>query len=169
LLLGTPSLLARILHTYLLTPIPSEPAPHALALLRVLADASRAGAATLGEPADALLRSLAAPSDASPFDQSLGAALDAGTLGVFAALARYGLAADIVAGAAALLTDIGPYVRAASLPSSPGTARAWRTVARAHLALVRALLVCATNPHGTDPPHALPWSQASARGWVRTR
>ncbi|KAI5118017.1 hypothetical protein M0805_003454 [Coniferiporia weirii] len=160
----TPRLVANIVHTFLLTPIPPVeggplPDPLALRLLCTLAHSSRVLARSLEGPADALLRFIttATPPSASPFPIPLAEALLCRTLELYAALAKYGIYASVATTAAEQFGQLSAYIFSGSEVSA-GLRVAW-------LRLLSEWLVCARDPHRTTPTHDLLWSQVFGWTW----
>lgn len=161
----TPKLIANLLRTFLLTPIPPRddellPDPAALDVLRLLVSASRENAQKLVEPTDALMRFIASVPSTSPFPSPLATQLLTGTLRLYAALAEYGLYASVATTAYAQLSQISSHVESLPLNSEDavGLAVAW-------VALLERWMVCATDPHQTSPPHEILWTQVVGWGW----
>ncbi|KAG9308507.1 hypothetical protein JVU11DRAFT_11851 [Chiua virens] len=172
----TPRLVAAILNTFLLTPIPPKedslpPNPVALQLLITLASASRSNASALLDPADALLRFIAILPSSSPYSQALAATLLTYTLRFYATLASYGLYAHIATTASPVFSALALYILSPafvdSTSASESASDSVSTRLRASWAsLLEAWTICATNPHATRPPHEILWSQVSAWGWA---
>ena len=158
----TPNLINNLFRTFLLTPIPPTdssppPNPFALALLRLLARASRSNASVLAEPADSLLRFITPLPTSSPYPLPLANSLAAGTLNFYAALASYGMYSHIVTTASTQFAELHRYILSSSCKSAP-LRLSW-------LGLVEAWIVCATDPHQTTPSHEILWSQVTAWSW----
>ncbi|GLB38569.1 putative RPAP1-like, C-terminal [Lyophyllum shimeji] len=158
----TPKLIASVVQTFLLTPIPPSessplPEPLALELLVVLATASRANAAALQEPADALLRFITFLPSSSMYPAPLATSLSRSTLRFYTVLARYGLYSHIATAAAERFSKLGQYILSDAC-SSARLMVAWTD-------LLTAWTVCAVDPHQTTPGHEILWSQVTAWGW----
>lgn len=161
-IVATSNLLANVVQTFLLTPYPPTdlsllPDPSALHLLTTLALSSRSNAATLVEPADALLRFVTVLPSASPYPLPLATALLTSTLRFYSTLASYGLYSHIVTTAATYFTQVGTYVLSPACTSRP-LMEAWTS-------LLQAWIVCATDPHRTTPSHDILWSQVTGWDW----
>ncbi|GBE85474.1 hypothetical protein SCP_0706610 [Sparassis crispa] len=158
----TSGLVANIVQTFLLTPIPPTdssplPDPVALQVLTTLVLASRENASALLGPADALLRFVTALPLASPFSQALATSLLTGTLRFYTALASYGMYSHIATTASDHLAQIGAYVLSEECHS--------KHLREAWLGLLEAWMVCARDPHRTTPSHEILWSQVVGWGW----
>ena len=157
-----PGLIANIVQTFLLTPIPPTdtsplPLPSAIQLLITLALSSRSNALTLVEPADALLRFITMLPPSSPYPSSLATSLLAFTLRLYTALASYGLYSHIATTAAEHFALVGKYIMSEECHS--------RRLMSAWAGLLEAWTVCATDPHRTTPSHEILWSQVVGWGW----
>jgi hypothetical protein len=217
-LVEAPGLVPAVLQAYLLTPIPVLPASdlssilntsaqverihktthvplpdlRALHLLRILAASSRTAALTLLEPADALLRFLAAPPNTSPFGLNVSIKLAAATLRLYAQLARFGVYAGVVTGAGEPLRRVVGWIVENAKEERRGTLQytqgqdqsqgpvdkhqkrsqehmrsrdAWAELASAWCEALEAWYVCARDPHQTTPEHELTWSRIAGAGW----
>lgn len=165
IVVATPKLIANLLRTFLLTPIPpregeSLPQPFALDVLRILVSASRENAKALVEPTDALMRFIISVPTTSPFAAPLASELLAGTLKLYSALASYGFYAQVATTASSQLAQIGAHIAdlAADDVSATELKRAW-------MDLLQRWMVCACDPHQTSPPHEILWSQIVGWGW----
>ena len=161
-IVATPNLITNLFRTFLLTPTPptdSSPPPNplALALLRLLARASRSNASVLTEPADSLLRFITPLPTSSPHPLPLASSLTAGTLNFYNALASYGMYSHIVTTASTQFAELHQYVLSPSCRSAP-LRLSW-------LGLLEAWIVCAMDPHQTTPSHEILWSQVTAWSW----
>ncbi|CAL1713714.1 unnamed protein product [Somion occarium] len=158
----TPTLVASIVQTFLLTPIPppdesSYPDPFAIQVLITLALASRSNASMLTGPADALLRFVVTLPNSSSYPLSLATTLLSSTLRLYTTLASYGFYAQIATTAYEHFDKLGRYVRSEECRSLQLRA-AW-------LGLVEAWTICARDPHRTTPTHEILWSQIVGWGW----
>ncbi|EIW81547.1 hypothetical protein CONPUDRAFT_165657 [Coniophora puteana RWD-64-598 SS2] len=202
-IVSTPGLVNAVVGLFLLTPIStsSDSAtspgadPAALALLEALVQASRGNARAIAEGADGLLRFVVS---AVPLERSAGAGdgggddpltgdrgrgtelLLVGTLGVYTALAAYGMHASVATTAQAYfsalaarvlasLASLGSLDSVASIPASgaPSARDSYGVIAlaTAWARLVEAWTVGAIDPHMTSPPHEILWSQVAGWGW----
>ncbi|KAF9231921.1 hypothetical protein BU15DRAFT_67920 [Melanogaster broomeanus] len=178
-IVNTPPLVAAILQTFILTPIPPReesplPNPFAIQLLITLASASRADASALLDPTDALLRFVTLLPPSSPFESSLVASLLTSALCFYTTIASYGLYCHIATTVSQYFSTLGTYVLSTEtngqsetqpklpLPSSPSSSTQLRV---AWASLVEAWIACAKDPHATSPPHEILWSQVSVWGW----
>ncbi|KAF7982142.1 hypothetical protein HWV62_29885 [Athelia sp. TMB] len=160
---NTPNLISTVLGTYVLTPYPPKedhalPEPAALHLLTTLVTASRTNALALTDPADALLRFLTTLPNASAYPSALATALLVSTLTFYAALARYGLYAQIATTASTHFASLTSYILSEECTS--------RSLISAWVALVEAWIICATDPHATTPEHEILWTQVVAWDWA---
>ena len=158
----TPSLIANLFRTFLLTPIPpanhsSPPNPFALVLLRLLVRASRSNASALIEQADSLLRFVTNLPHSSLYPPLVANSLLTGTLNLYAALASYGMYSHIATTASVQFTTLHRYIFSPSC-SSASLRLSW-------LGLLEAWIICATDPHQTIPDHEILWSQVAAWSW----
>ena len=147
-IITTPNLINNLFRTFLLTPIlPTDssppPNPFALALLQLLARASRSNVSVLAEPADSLLRFITPLPTSSPYPLPLANSLAAGTLNFYAALASYGMYSHIVTITSTQFIDLHQYILSPSCRSAP-LRLSW-------LGLVEAWIVCATDLHQLHP------------------
>ena len=159
----TPNLVASIVQTFLLTPIPpldesSYPVPFALQTLITLAQASRSNASTLAGPTDALLRFVVTLPDTSPFPRSLATTLLVSTLRLYTVLASYGIYSHIATTAYEHFHKLSQHLLSEEC-QSVSLREAW-------LGLQEAWMVCARDPHRTSPPHEILWSQVVGWGWT---
>lgn len=159
----TKGLIANILQTFLLTPIPPtagsrNPDPFALYLLRVLASSSRENAATLVDPADSLLRFVITLPPSSTYPVLLATLLLAETLDLYAVLGSYGFYAHIATTAQEHLLQLNRYVQS---PQCQNT-----RLRQAWLRVIKTWIVCARDPHRTTPSHDILWSQVAGWGWI---
>lgn len=160
----THQLVANVIQTFLLTPIPPTdsslpPDPSALRLIATLARSSRSNASALLEPTDALLRfvtMLPIPS-ISPYPIPLATSLLISTLHIYTILASYGLYSHIATTAATHFAQVGTYVASQECKS--------RKLKSAWAGLLEAWIVCAIDPHRTTPDHDILWSQVTSWGW----
>ena len=161
-IVATPNLIGNLFRTFILTSIPPTNSSHlpnsfALTLLQLLIRASRSNASALAEPADSLLRFITPLPPSSPYPLPLANSLLVGTLGVYAALASYGMYSHIATTASTQLSELHQYVLSPSCASVP-LQLSW-------LRLLEAWVVCATDPHQTTPNHEILWSQIVAWSW----
>ncbi|KAA1472241.1 hypothetical protein DENSPDRAFT_865553 [Dentipellis sp. KUC8613] len=159
---NTPSMIASILRTFVLTPIPHpedtpDPTPLAIQVLTTLALSSRENATTLVDPADSLLRFITSLPPSSPYPLPLATSLLTTTLRFYAALASYGLYSHIATTASEPLSNLSSYILSPACNSRPLIA--------AYAQLLEAWIVCAVDPHQTTPEHEILWSQVEAWGW----
>ena len=168
---NTPRLIPAILTTFLLTPIPPRedsplPSTLALQLLITLASASRSNASALLDPADALLRFVTLLPPSSPYPSALASTLLTHTLRFYTTLASYGFYSHIATTASHIFTALVSHIHTLS-PTSFDTVDGSGSVQlrTAWASLVEAWMVCATDPHVTNPPHEILWSQVCAWGW----
>ncbi|KAF7768608.1 hypothetical protein Agabi119p4_7851 [Agaricus bisporus var. burnettii] len=161
-LVQTPQLLTAVLHTFLLTPIPPRkdgplPEPAAIQLIITLISASRTNAQSITEVTDSLLRFITPLPPSSLFPPALASGLLVLTLRLYAALASYGLYANITTTAMEPFSQLGRYALSLAC-SSQKVQVAW-------LNLLRIWMVCAVDPHRTTPDHDILWSQIVGWGW----
>lgn len=158
----TPKLIASLVQTFLLTPIPptedsSPPNPLALELLTTLTNSSRSNAIALQEPADAILKFIMILPPNSMYPPQLTSSLITSTLHFYTALASYGLYSHIASTAMAQLSNLGRYVASEECTS--------RRLKVAWMELLATWMVCAVDPHQTTPSHEILWSQIIGWGW----
>ncbi|KAF8073576.1 hypothetical protein FPV67DRAFT_1778211 [Lyophyllum atratum] len=158
----TPKLVATIVQTFLLTPIPqtetfAPPNPYALDLLIVLANASRTNASALQASADALLRFITFLPSSAMYPAQLATSLLTSTLRFYTALAKYGLYSHIATTAMEQFTRLSQYILSDACNSS--------RLRVAWMDLLTAWTVCAVDPHQTAPSHEILWSQITGWGW----
>jgi hypothetical protein len=159
----TPSLIANLLRTFILTPIPPlanspPPVPDAIRLLNTLASASRQSASKLLDPSSALLRFLISSPTSSPYLPPLATSLLTRTLQLYITFARYGLHAHTATIAAEPLACLASYIISPECDSRP--------LLTAYMTLLGVWTTCASDPHQTTPPHEILWSQISGWGWI---
>jgi hypothetical protein len=159
----TPSLIANLLRTFILTPIPPlenspPPVPDGIRLLNTLASASRLSASKLLDPASALLRFLISFPTSSPYPLPLATSLLTHTLQLYITFGRYGLHAHTATIAAEPLASLASHILSPECDSRP--------LLTAYMTLLGVWTTCASDPHQTTPPHEILWSQISGWGWI---
>ena len=159
----TPSLIANLLRTFILTPIPPLansplPVPDGIRLLNTLASASRLSASKLLDPASALLRFIISTPTSSPYPPPLATSLLTCTLQLYITFARYGLHAHTATIAAEPLASLTSHILSPECDSRP--------LLTAYITLLGVWTTCASDPHQTTPPHEILWSQISGWGWI---
>ena len=158
----TPKLISNLVRTHLITPIPPKgptpnPEPAAVELLILLAVASRSNAQALVEYADALLRFVTILPQDSSFPISLGISLLTVTLRFYTTLGTYGFYAHTASTAMVQLMALEHFIISPKSPSQKLCA-AWAD-------LLSVWMICAIDPHRTNPPHDILWSQITSSGW----
>ncbi|THH13690.1 hypothetical protein EW146_g6556 [Bondarzewia mesenterica] len=159
---ATPSLVANVLRTFVLTSIPPTassppPSPIAIDLLTTIALSSRMNASSLVNPTDSLLRFVTMLPAVSPYPPLLATALLTSTLRLYVALASYGIYSHIATTASEPLTRLSSYILSPACES--------RALMEAYAQLIEAWTICAIDPHQTTPEHEILWSQVVGWGW----
>ncbi|KIL67775.1 hypothetical protein M378DRAFT_9053 [Amanita muscaria Koide BX008] len=158
-IMTTPDLVSNVVRTHLLTPdTTSYPEPAAVEFLNLLAMSSRSNGQALLGHADGLLRFVAILPPSSPFPMSLAISLLTSTLRFYATLGNYGLYANVASTAMTHLVDLERYINFLECSSHQKLCAAWAD-------LLAVWTICAIDPHRTNPPHDILWSQVTSCAW----